>query len=60
MNNLSWDEKTCQHAGNCVKGLPSVFKIENGQFVIDESGASLEEVKKIVNNCPSGALKLKD
>ncbi|MCG7879931.1 MAG: (4Fe-4S)-binding protein [Candidatus Thiodiazotropha endolucinida] len=60
MNNISWDEKTCQHAGNCVKGLPTVFRIENDQFVIDENAASYEEIKKVVDSCPSGALKLQD
>ncbi|MEJ2621853.1 MAG: (4Fe-4S)-binding protein [Candidatus Thiodiazotropha sp.] len=60
MQKLSWDENTCQHAGNCVKGLPTVFKIEDGSFVIDESAASSEEIVKVVNSCPSGALKYQD
>ncbi|MCU7931012.1 MAG: (4Fe-4S)-binding protein [Candidatus Thiodiazotropha sp. (ex Codakia rugifera)] len=57
MSKLSWDEKICQHAGNCVNGLPTVFKLENGQFVIDENAASSMEIQKAVDNCPSGALK---
>ncbi|WP_316369586.1 (4Fe-4S)-binding protein [Candidatus Thiodiazotropha sp. CDECU1] len=60
MGKISWDEKSCQHAGNCVKGLPNVFKIDDGRFVIDGNAASAEEIKKVVDSCPSGALKYKD
>ncbi len=58
MGKVTWDEKTCIHSGNCVKSLPQVFKVENGQFVIDESAAREEEVRKVVEACPSGALKM--
>ena len=27
------------NAGECVKGSPSVFKVEDGQFVIDTDAA---------------------
>lgn len=60
MGKISWDEKTCQHAGNCVKGLPTVFKIEDNRFVIDGNAASAEEIRKVIDSCPSGALKYKD
>jgi uncharacterized Fe-S cluster protein YjdI len=53
---VKWDENVCTHSGNCVKGLPAVFKIENGQFVIDESGANEDEIRSTVATCPSGAL----
>jgi len=57
MSNVTWDESVCIHAGKCVEGLPQVFKVENGQFVIDESAASADEIKSTVEACPSGALK---
>jgi uncharacterized Fe-S cluster protein YjdI len=60
MSKVSWDENTCQHAGNCVKGLPDVFKIENGAFVINKDAASVDEIKAVIEQCPSGALKLND
>jgi uncharacterized Fe-S cluster protein YjdI len=53
---VNWDQNTCTHSGNCVKGLPAVFKIEDGQFVIDESAASEDEIRATVATCPSGAL----
>ena len=57
---VKWDDKICIHAGECVKNLPSVFKVVDEKFVIDESGASEDEVKHVVGLCPSGALKVKD
>jgi|TARA_B100001105_G_C22035817_1_gene291847 uncharacterized Fe-S cluster protein YjdI len=57
---VKWDDKICIHAGECVKNLPSVFKVVDEKFVIDESGASEDEVKRVVGLCPSGALKVED
>ena len=57
---VKWNENTCIHAGNCVNGLPSVFKIEDGKFVIDESGASEEAIRDQVSKCPSGALTVEE
>ena len=30
-----YDTQVCIHAGNCVNSLPIVFKVVDGQFVID-------------------------
>lgn len=60
MSKVNWDESVCVHAGNCVKGLPAVFKIEDNRFVIDEQGASEQEIRDVVATCPSGALTLDD
>ena len=57
---VKWDDKICIHAGECVKNLPNVFKVVDDKFVIDESGASEDEVKRVVGLCPSGALKIED
>ncbi len=56
---INWDEKICIHAGECVKGLPQVFKVEDGKFVIDPGGASVDEIRGVVAKCPSGALSIK-
>jgi uncharacterized Fe-S cluster protein YjdI len=58
MVQVKWDETVCIHSANCVKKLPKVFKVENGQFVIDESGASEEAIRAVVTGCPSRALTL--
>ena len=54
--NVKWNEKTCIHAGECVKNLPNVFKVVNDKFTIDENAAEDNEIKKVVEQCPSGAL----
>lgn len=55
---VKWDEHKCCHAGVCVKELPEVFKVENGQFVIDSEAASKEVIADVVSQCPSGALAI--
>ncbi len=57
---VKWNENKCCHAGVCVKSLPNVFKVEDGEFLIDPSQASNEEVKNVVTQCPSGALEAVD
>jgi uncharacterized Fe-S cluster protein YjdI len=56
---VEWDSKICIHSGNCVKTLPTVFKVENKKFVIDPSAESDEKVIAAVKACPSRALKIK-
>ncbi len=51
-----WDQNKCCHAGVCVQSLPAVFKIHEGQFIIDPSKASPDAIIDVVNQCPSGAL----
>lgn len=55
---VSWDSKVCCHSGNCVKSLPEVFKVENGNFIIQPENASEEEVIKVVNACPAKAFSI--
>jgi uncharacterized Fe-S cluster protein YjdI len=55
---VTYDGDTCSHAGECVKGSPSVFKVEDGQFVIDTDAAPEAEIRATVAKCPSGALKI--
>ena len=57
---VTYDADTCVHAGECVKGAPNVFKVVDGQFVIDTSADSEENIRTTVGNCPSGALKIEE
>ncbi|MDW3095074.1 MAG: (4Fe-4S)-binding protein [Gammaproteobacteria bacterium] len=57
---VTWDESTCIHAGKCVEGSPNVFKVVDGAFVIDESGAPEDEIRATAAQCPSGAIKIED
>jgi len=55
-----YDPQVCIHAGNCVKSLPAVFKVVDGQFVVDQQGASEAAIRQTVAACPSGALQITD
>lgn len=57
---VTWDEELRIHAGECVGNLPSVFKVVDNQFIIDQSGASEKEVRATVAKCPSGALTIEE
>ena len=54
-----WKPDVCIHSGNCVKGLPEVFKPGERPWVkVDK--ASSEELRKTIDTCPSGALSYKE
>jgi len=55
---VTYNPDVCIHAGNCVKSLPAVFKVVDGQFVIDQQGASAAATRQTVAACPSGALQI--
>lgn len=54
---ISYDEKVCIHAGECVRGLPSVFSPERDPW-IQPADISYGEALPVIQRCPSGALKL--
>lgn len=56
---VHWDDKVCIHSGNCVRTLPEVFMVQDGQFVIKPDAASEEKVRQAVAACPSKALSIK-
>ena len=54
-----WDSELCIHSGNCVRALPEVFKPRERPWVkIDR--ATVAEIKRAIDSCPSGALRYKD
>ncbi|PWT74220.1 MAG: (4Fe-4S)-binding protein [Bacteroidetes bacterium] len=52
---IVWKPTICQHSGNCVHGLPSVFNTKNRPW-IDMRGAETKSIVEQVKKCPSGAL----
>ncbi len=52
---VSWDADTCFHSEVCTKNLSSVFNLKQKPWV-NVNGATKEEVIKLINSCPSGAL----
>jgi uncharacterized Fe-S cluster protein YjdI len=53
-----WEPKKCIHSQECVRGLPQVFD-RNEKPWINMKGASSEEIMKVIDRCPSGALSYK-
>ncbi len=55
---VQWNPEKCIHARECVKGLPKVFSHQSKPW-INMQGASSEEIKSVIDRCPSGALTYK-
>lgn len=56
---IKWQPKKCQHAAVCVNTLPKVYNPDKSPWIAIEN-ATTKELKKQVNNCPSGALSFLD
>lgn len=52
---ITWQPEKCTHSGNCVRGLPNVFKPKNKPWIEIEN-ASSEQLVNQIKKCPSGAL----
>ena len=50
-----WKPDRCIHSEKCFKGLSSVFNPKARPWV-NIDGASIDEIRKQVDTCPSGAL----
>lgn len=55
---VSFDPNICIHAGDCVRGLPSVFDVKLKRWIRPEN-APAERVAEQVRRCPSGALQFR-
>lgn len=55
---ISWKPDICQHAGECVRGAPEVFKPGRRPWIIPENGKE-EDIMRVIDRCPSGALSYK-
>jgi len=56
---IVWKPKMCIHAGVCVKSLPQVYDPKASPWVNCDN-ASVEDLKKQIEKCPSGALSYKE
>jgi uncharacterized Fe-S cluster protein YjdI len=52
---VRYNPSVCIHAGECVRGLPTVFNLSRKPW-IDVNGAPAAAVIEQVRRCPSGAL----
>lgn len=53
-----FDKDMCQHAAECVKGLPEVFNVKAKPWIKADQ-AEVVKVEEVIKRCPSGALKYK-
>ncbi|MBN2094140.1 MAG: ferredoxin [Candidatus Zambryskibacteria bacterium] len=62
MKKISIDQEKCIGCGFCENCNPNLFKINQDSFkaeiVGDLSLEDIEEVKKIIDNCPVKAIKI--
>lgn len=60
---VTFDGAICQHAAECVRGMPSVFDTAKRPW-IDPGKADTAEradlLREVVGRCPSGALQLEE
>lgn len=54
---VTFDPTVCAHAGECVRGLPTVFDVKAKPW-IQPDRAPEADVAEVVGRCPSGALLL--
>ena len=52
---VTWEPFRCQHATECVRGLPAVFDRDRRPW-IEAQGAEREEIITVIDRCPSYAL----
>lgn len=53
---VTFDGEVCQHAAECVRGLPEVFDTKQRPW-IQPDAAPADQVAEVVRRCPSGALQ---
>lgn len=53
---IYYSKAICTHIGNCVRGNPDVFEVGRRPWIIANNG-SVEDDIRVINTCPSGALK---
>ena len=52
-----YDATICEHAAECVRGLPEVFNTQRRPWITPDA-APAATVAEVVGRCPSGALQI--
>jgi uncharacterized Fe-S cluster protein YjdI len=58
---VSFDLDICQHSGNCVRGMPSVFDTDKRPWINPNHAnapALAQKLRETIWRCPSGALRV--
>ena len=56
---VTFDKDTCIHAGECVRGLPGVFDVDQRPWVQPDN-ATADQVRAVVAKCPTEALQIQE
>jgi uncharacterized Fe-S cluster protein YjdI len=52
---VTWESARCQHATECVRGLPAVFDRNRRPWIV-ASAADVDQLVTVIDRCPSYAL----
>lgn len=52
---VTWEPGRCQHATECVRGLPSVFDVGRRPWITPDA-PEVEDLVEVIDRCPSFAL----
>jgi uncharacterized Fe-S cluster protein YjdI len=61
--NVSFDGAICEHAAECVRGMPSVFDTGKRPWINPEvasTTALARDLREVIARCPSGALRVEE
>ncbi|WP_270375542.1 (4Fe-4S)-binding protein [Enterococcus thailandicus] len=53
---IFYNKEICIHSGNCVRGNAAVFEVGRRPWIMPDN-ASADESSRVIQTCPSGALK---
>lgn len=52
---VTWESARCEHATECVRGLPAVFDRKRRPWIV-ASAAEVDQLVTVIDRCPSYAL----
>ncbi len=56
---VSFDADVCQHAAECVRGMPEVFNVSRRPWIdpgVADTPELAQKLRNVIGRCPSGAL----
>lgn len=60
---VSFDGAICEHAAECVRGMPTVFDTAKRPWINPEAANTeelAEHLREVIRLCPSGALHIEE
>lgn len=61
--NVSFDGAICEHAAECVRGMPDVFDTAKRPWINPEVANTpdlADRLREVIRRCPSGALRIEE